>query len=138
MQLGVSERPYDVNIFLRCSSVERDDYNKNNTKPDSLELRYGSSVQAKSRGVQVRAAAPSTGRQLAQRADDASVLLLEIVTSYNKWTPPGQPKLFLTPPFQRNLHNNLACVSSGENAGTCQLGGGGCNNCSKCDNLKIS
>ena len=107
----MSERTHDVNIFLRCSLVERDD------KPDSLELRYGSSVQPKSRGVRLGAAAPSTGRQLAQRADDASVLLLEIVTSAYKWTPPGQPK----------LQRNLTCVSSGENAGTCQLGGGRCN-----------
>ena len=115
MRIGVGDRPHDVKIFLRCSVVERDD-NKNNKKPDSLELRYGSSVQPKSRGVLLGAAAPSTGRQLAQRADDASVLLLEIVTSAYKWTPPGQPK----------LQRNLTCVPPGENAGTCQLGGGRC------------
>ena len=110
MQIGVTRRPHDVYLFLRCSVVERDD------KPASLELRYGSSVQPKGRGVRLGAAAPSTGRQLAQRADDASVLLLEIVTSAYKWTPPGQPK----------LQRNLTCVPPGESAGTCQLGGGRC------------
>lgn len=111
MQLGVSTRPHDVKLFLRCSLAERDE-TPDNRNPN-LELRYGSSVQPRSRGG-AGTAATSTRRQLAQRADDASVLLLEIVTSADKWTPPGQPELTLT------------CVFSGENAGTCPLGGGRC------------
>jgi hypothetical protein len=119
MQIGVGQHTLDVKLFLRCSLVERDD------TPDSLELRYGSSVQPKSRGARV-GAAPSTGRQLAQRADDASVLLLEIVTSAYKWTPLNQYSLNITISSLTELQRTLTCVSSGGNAGTCQLGGGRC------------
>ena len=113
MQIGVSERTHDFNIYLRCSLAEQ--YKPlDSERPDTLEIRYGSSVQPASRGIRLGMAATSTKKQLAQRADDASVLLLEIVTSQFKWTPSGKPRLSLSSPFPREKVEQGAAGSLGQ------------------------
>ena len=94
MKIGLSEHSHDIHIYLRDDrdvrrggDVREKESVGGTTTVEPLEVRYGSTVESIHSG-----SGNITGQLLAQRADGASVLLLELVTNKYKWVPVYQPK----------------------------------------------